>query len=117
MAALRHPRKAEIQALRSVILEAHPGIREGVKWNAPSFRTTEYFATTNLRAKAGVGIILHLGARVRELRAGGLSIADPDGLLKWITRDRASVEFADVDAVRSKASAFQALLRDWIANV
>jgi len=48
MAALDHPFKVEIEAIRQAILGADPRIREGIKWNAPSFRTTEYFATTHL---------------------------------------------------------------------
>ena len=44
LAALVHPRKAEILALRKVLLDADAGIAEGIKWNAPSFRTVEYFA-------------------------------------------------------------------------
>jgi hypothetical protein len=41
----------------------------GTKWNAPSFRTTEFFATLNLRAKDGVDrvwLVLHLGAKVKD---------------------------------------------------
>ncbi len=36
MAGLEHPLKAEIEALRDIILRAHPGITELIKWNAPS---------------------------------------------------------------------------------
>jgi len=53
LASLDHPFKPEILALRQVILGADPSIAEGIKWNAPSFRTSEYFATMHLRAKDG----------------------------------------------------------------
>jgi hypothetical protein len=43
MKSLRHPAEKLIEALRAVIVQAHPSIREGVKWNAPSFRTSERF--------------------------------------------------------------------------
>src|SRR5262245_16729700 len=89
MKTLDHPFKAEIEAIRKAITGAAPGIREGIKWNAPSFRTTEYFATTNLREKAGIGLILHLGAKIRALPAGGIAIQDPAKLLKWLGKDRA----------------------------
>src|SRR5262245_41223578 len=46
---LDHPLKQEVEAVRQIILGVSPEIREGIKWNAPSFRTTEYFATLNLR--------------------------------------------------------------------
>ena len=90
MKSLRHPAASEIQALRATILQAHPSIREGVKWNAPSFRTGEYFATTNLRTKSGVGVVLHFGAKVRSVAASRESIKDPQKLLKWVAKDRAT---------------------------
>jgi hypothetical protein len=34
---LVHPRKAEIEELRAVLLGSSPGMTERVKWNAPSF--------------------------------------------------------------------------------
>ncbi|MGB7815828.1 MAG: hypothetical protein WBL28_05710 [Methylotenera sp.] len=37
MANLAHPLKAEIEAVRSIILAADANISECVKWNAPSF--------------------------------------------------------------------------------
>jgi hypothetical protein len=117
MARLEHPFKAGIEVLREIILAVDPAIAEGIKWNAPSFRTTGYFATTHLRAKQGVGVILHLGAKARALPDRGLSIDDPDKLLKWLGRDRAMVEFTDLDVLKSRQTAFQALLRQWIAQV
>jgi len=114
MASLAHPHKAVIEALRVLMLGLDPSVQEGVKWNSPSFRSTEYFATTNLRAKAGIGVILHLGAKVRDLPPGGVQIADPAGLLKWLAKDRAMVEFADAQAFDEAKPAFQAILRQWL---
>ena len=117
MATLEHPFKAEIEAIRRLMLGVDPSVREGVKWNAPSFRTTEYFATTNLRSRAGVSIILHLGAKVRKLPADGVRIDDPTKLLKWLGKDRAMVEFGNSRDLGEKAAAFQLILRQWIKYV
>ena len=117
MATLEHPFKAEIERIRRLMLAVDPSVREGIKWNAPSFRTTEYFATTNLRSRAGVGIILHLGARVRKLPVGGVKIDDPTKLLKWLGKDRAMVEFASSRDLGERAAAFQSVLRQWIEHV
>ena len=117
MAKLDHPHKRDIEALRKLVLAVDPSIQEGVKWNAPSFRTTGYFATTNLRAKAGIGVILHLGAKARALPRGGLAIDDPEGLLKWLGQDRAMVELGAGQELANKTSAFQAVLRQWIRHV
>jgi hypothetical protein len=88
-----------------------------VKWNAPSFRTTEYFATTNLRVKAGIGLVLHFGAKVREVTAGPDTIDDPQRLLQWVAKDRATVEFTDPQDLAAKRAALQAVLRQWIRHV
>ncbi|MGM9482305.1 DUF1801 domain-containing protein [Roseateles sp. NT4] len=117
MAALDHPFKADIETLRAAILAVDHSIAEGIKWNAPSWRTTEYFATTHLRAKAGFGLILHLGAKARELPEGGLAIADPGGLLKWLGRDRAQVEFASTADFDARLAELQAVLKQWIRSV
>jgi len=117
MTTLEHPFKLEIEAMRRLILDVDPSIREGIKWNSPSFRTTEYFATTNLRAKAGIGVILHLGARVRTLPADGVKIDDPAKLLRWLGKDRATVEFGSSADLEKKAAAFRSVLRQWIRYV
>lgn len=115
--SLNHPATQEIQLLRAIVREVSPSIQEGVKWNAPSFRTDEYFATINLREKQGVGVVLHFGAKVRDVAAGQESIADPDKLLKWLARDRATVRFPGKDDIAARKQAFQAVLRQWIRYV
>ena len=115
--SLRHPAENEIQALRAAIMQVDASIREGVKWNAPSFRTSEYFATTNLRTRVGVGVVLHFGAKVRSVAAGRDSIRDPQKLLRWVAKDRATVDFADMNDLAAKMKAFQAVLRQWITYV
>jgi hypothetical protein len=117
MATLDHPFKAEIDALRQIILGADPSIAEGIKWKVPSFRTTEYFATLNLRAQGGVGVIFHLGAKVREIAPEGLSIDDPAKLLKWLANDRAMASFGGLADVEAKRGALEAVVRQWIRYV
>ncbi len=114
--ALEHPLKKEVLALRQIILAADPSIEEGIKWNVPSFRTSEYFATFHLRAKAGVQIILHLGAKKRDT-AKSIVIPDPDSLLVWLGKDRASVHFVNGKDVMAKSAAFEMIIRQWIAHV
>ncbi|HEX5749365.1 MAG TPA: DUF1801 domain-containing protein [Archangium sp.] len=117
LASLEHPFKQEIAALRRIILGADPKIAEGIKWNAPSFRTSEYFATFQLRAKDGVQVILHLGAKTRDTAVTGIQVADPESLLEWLARDRASVKFRDAKDIRAKQAAFANILREWIQHV
>ena len=117
LASLEHPFKQEIVAIRQIILGADPGITEGIKWNAPSFRTSEFFATFQLRAKDGVQLILHLGAKKRAESASGIAIADPAALLEWLAPDRASVKIRDLKDVDAKRAALADLIRRWIEHV
>jgi hypothetical protein len=113
LASLEHPFKREVLALRQLILGVDQRITEGIKWNAPSFRTSEWFATFQLRAKDEVQVILHLGAKKRA-EAVDLRIADPASLLKWLGPDRASVTFRDLAHINGARSAFAELIRQWV---
>ena len=115
--ALDHPHKTEIAALRKIILGSDPAICEGIKWNAPSFRTSDWFATFHLRAKDGVHLILHLGAKKRKGASPRAAIADPESLLGWLGPDRASVRFRDGKEIAARRSDFQKVLRQWIEHV
>jgi hypothetical protein len=116
LASLEHPFKREVIALRQLILGADARITEGIKWNAPSFRTSEWFATFQLRAKVGVQIILHLGAKKRpELES--LEIADPASLLEWLGPERASMKFRDMEHIDRTCLDFVEIVRQWVGRV
>lgn len=117
LAAQEDPLRQELQAIREIILGADPAIQEGIKWNVPSFRTTEWFATFNLRGKDGIQVILHLGAKVRDNSTVGMDIPDPQGLLEWLAKERALVKFRDLDDIENKRTAFSELIRQWIRHV
>lgn len=117
IAALEHPHKDAVIALRGIILAADPRIGEGIKWNAPSFRTTGDFATMHLRQKQGIGLILHFGAKKPAIGAAGVDIADPHGLLEWLAKDRAIVVLRDRADVAAKSEALTALVHAWIAHL
>ncbi len=110
---LDHPLKAEIEGVRQAILAADPAISEGIKWNAPSFFYKDWFATFHLRAKSGVQIILHRGARVKDVPDA--VIDDPAGLLEWLAKDRATVMFGGMTDIETKKAAFSDVIRHWIA--
>jgi hypothetical protein len=117
LAGLEHPCEREILVLRAIILGADPRIGEGVKWNAPSYHTTEHFATFHLRSKAGVQIVLHLGAKPRHGARVRDAVADPAGLLDWRGPDRATVTFRDLAELEGKRAAFAAVVREWVAHL
>lgn len=116
LAALEHPHRAQIGELRAVILAADLAIREEVKWNAPSFRLADHFATFKLRPESTLQVVLHTGAKVRA-EPLVMHIDDPAGLLAWVTPDRAVLTLRDPDTVAAHSDAVQGIVRQWIAQL
>jgi len=117
MRDLKHPLKKEIEAVRKIILGVGPKISEGVKWNSISFRTTEWFATVNLRSAKTLQLVFHLGAKVRKEAKTGIEIADPAGLAEWLAKDRCMVTLGVAKGLVAKKKAFERFVREWIKIV
>jgi len=111
---LDHPLKPVVIALRKCILGLNPSIGEEIKWNVPSFRTTEHFATLHLRASDQISVILHFGAKKRATAPSNIGIDDPQSLLEWLGKDRAMVAFKGEQDLAHKQAAFVEILRQWI---
>ena len=116
LATLDHPHKEGIELLRSVILGVDRRIREGIKWNAPSFMLADHFATFRLHPPKNVQLILHTGAKARS-GAKVFRIDDPEGLLKWPASDRAVLTFASTAEAKASKAAVQHIVKQWIAQL
>lgn len=112
--AHKHPLRKEIDQLRTIILGADKSIEEGVKWNAASFRTSDWFATLNgPRHVKEPMIILHAGAKAKGIVLKD-RIPDPDGLLNWMSNDRAQIVFKDMRDINAKQHELRAIISSWI---
>ncbi len=112
-----HPLRKPIDRLRRIILGADPRIVEGVKWNAASFRTTDWVAPLNgPRHVMEPMIILHAGAKAKGIVLKD-RIPDPSGLLTWLGNDRAQIVWKSEAGIEAHATAIQELLRHWIQHL
>lgn len=116
LAGLEHPHKAGIEVLRKWILALNEGITEEVKWNAPSFKVADHFATFRLHPPKNVQLILHTGAKARS-NAKAFAIDDPAGLLKWPASDRAVLTLASESELRKHKDDVLHVLKQWIAQL
>ncbi len=107
MAALDHPFKAEVEALRAIIKGVNPNITEQVKWNAPSYRYKDYIATFNLRAQQHVHLIFHNPA-IASITS---EILEGDYL------DRRMVYFVDMNDVKAKQAAIEFVVSELIKKM
>lgn len=112
---LDHPLITEIRELRELILRIDPAIGEEIKWNSPSFFTTEHFATMRLNGKPSLQLILHLGAKKQSISAD--AIKDPQGILKWLGPDRAVVNMPTAEIFSQTREPLKAVIRQWLTHL
>ncbi len=111
---LQHALKPEIGEVRRILVGADSSIAEAVKWNSLSYRTTDFFATVNLRSTDRLQLVFHTGAKVKATATSGISVPDPAGLLKWLAKDRALVTLGVGPEIAGNQAHFEALVREWI---
>jgi hypothetical protein len=118
LATLAQPAAATIRVARAAILGADARIEEGIKWKAPSYHVAgAHFATFNFRSRAGVQLVLHLGATPRPKADVRAEVADPDGLLDWKGADRAVLALPSEAAARRAQRSLTAIVRQWITHL
>ena len=110
LATLKHARKADVLAVRALVLRALPGVTEHVKWNAPSFCVDgDDRVTMKLQPGDVVQLVLHRGAKARPVK--GFSFEDDSGLVRWVAADRGLVTISDLGRERR---ALAALVKRWL---
>lgn len=114
MRTLEHPLRDDIEAVRQILLGVDPSIEEAVKWNAPSFRTADFFATFHLRSQDQVQLVFHTGAKAKATAVSGIEIADPAGLAAWRANDRCVVTLGAGSEIATRRAAFEAFVREWL---
>ena len=107
MEQLQHPLKAEIEAVRDIIKNAHPEIKERIKWNAPSYYTSTDLLTFNHRLQTKVHLIFHHIAIVQ--------IAS--NLLEGDYKDRRMMYFTDMADVKAKKGVLENILNEYVRLV
>lgn len=106
MAALQHPLKVEIEAVRAVILNANHKIQERVKWNSPSFHLdNKDLAAIHTRAQDCVHVVFvfHHG-----------HMLESEGLLEGDYKDRRMAKFYSMEDIINKKTALAKFVNDWV---
>jgi hypothetical protein len=105
--------RPRIEGLRALVREALPTAIEDYKWNSSSFVYNGlHVVTLNARGPKGtVLLVLHRGTQAKPEPT--IVLADPEGLLKWHSPDRASLAFASLAEMDLRRNAVSALLQGW----
>lgn len=112
LAALDHPQKATVERLRRAILAIDPRITEEVKWNAPSFKLDDHFATFKLHPPTQVQLVLHTGAKA-EKPPRQLDL-DASKLIKRAAPDRCILTLKPSETTGETEAEVVRLVRQWV---
>ena len=113
-AGLEPATREAVDALRALAAEAHPGLTETIKWNAPNFAVDgEDRITLGVAPKGGVRAVLHRGAQASV--TSGFAFADPERLAKWPAADRGVIQFKSKAEMEARREALSDLFARWLA--
>lgn len=116
MEGLNHPHKAAINDLRLAIKAADARIVEEIKWNAPSFKLEDHFATFKLHPPKNIQLVLHRGAKPKPCKKPFV-LEDPHGLVNWKAPDRCILEIQSTEQVSSLKREIVGLVQQWIKQL
>jgi hypothetical protein len=104
MNGLKHPLKAEMEAVRLIIKNADKKISERIKWNAPSYYYKEDMVTFNGWATKNVHLVFHHPAIVKI----------KSDLLEGDYKDRRMMYFTDMADVKKKAKQLEKIVKELV---
>jgi hypothetical protein len=107
MKKLKSPLKAEMEAVREIILSADDRITESIKWSAPSFFYKDNMCTFNPRATKAVTLVFHKGAIIK----------DDNGLLLGDAKEARTAKFKDMDDIKANAAKLKKVVKSWIKEM
>lgn len=116
MEQLDHPFKMEIDRLRVAIKGIDPTITEEIKWNAPSFKIVDHFATFKLYPPKTIQLVLHTGAKPKTPQRP-FTLDDPHKLLKWPAIDRCVITLKSANQAAELEEVVVNMIKEWIQQL
>ena len=116
LTGLNHPHKAGIHLIREAIRAIDPRIQEEVKWNAPSFKLEDHFATFKLHPPGSIQLVLHRGAKPKNPPRQFVLKGD-EHLVKWAAPDRCVIDVGSAEAAHEHRQAVIGLVTQWIKQL
>lgn len=108
-----------INSIRKVIIKTEPNLIETLKWNALNYvYNGEDRITFNVMNKDNkVIIVIHMGATKKENKKGKPVLKKDQGIVKWNSDIRRTIEFENVKDVIQKKSQLKQVIIDWLKIV
>lgn len=104
MATLEHPLKAEMEAVRKIMMKAAKGLNEDIKWGGPSFHYKEDMATFNPKIMKYVAVIFHKGSLIPRT----------SDFFEEATKGKVYAKFYNMDEVKTHKAALEQMVQHWV---
>lgn len=114
--ALEHPGIANIRIIRAAVLALDARIDEEIKWNAPSFKLDDHFATFRLHPPENLQLVLHTGAKPKKPPKQFI-LEDKSQLVKWAAPDRCVINVGNRDVNSEHCGLVVGLVRKWLKQL
>lgn len=110
-------KRAQIQALRKIVLSSEPSLTENIKWNAPNyvFNGEDRITFNTMNKEGTVKLILHMGASKEEDKKAKPTMTDDSGLVAWNSNIRGTLTFADIHEVHDQQEQVATIVVKWLA--
>lgn len=96
---------AEIQRVREIIMNAHPGMGETIKWSSPTFMYKGNMASYFMNAKKHGSLMFHKGAL----------IPDNTGLLEGDGKEGRTAKFYSLEDIETKKEDLEEVVLAWVS--
>ena len=116
LSQLEHPHKAGVELLRRAILAIDERITEEIKWNAPSFKLKDHFATFKLHPPTQIQLVLHTGSKP-IVPTRQFTLDAQAGLLKWAAPDRCVLSLKSAADAHAREAEVVNIVRAWIEQL
>jgi hypothetical protein len=112
---LSDARRAEVNALRVLIKNAHPNVFEHIKWNSSSFVLDgEDRLTFSMHYPDKTMLVLHMGATRKENKNGEPIMKDDIALITWKSDIRGTLSFTSLDQIETHKSQLENIIYQWL---
>jgi hypothetical protein len=111
--------KPVVTMLRTIILDTDKDIGEQIKWNNPCFYYTGNMKPFDPKEyKREIAVFNLFKNRIMLVLPSGAKVTDGKGLLEGSYNDgRRTITFKDLDDVKAKQKALQAIIKEWLSLV
>lgn len=110
------PLRQQVDAIRAVFHALSSHVVEEIKWNTPSFRASDDFATLHLRDPTKPMVVFHTGVKAKGLVLRG-RIDEPPGRIDWRAPDRCLFKLGPAADRAESLPALRRFAIDWMARM